>query len=59
LDHDEIDRILDKTIPESIARRGRTTIDSLMAPIRDVLNRRIFPDKSMTDSQLELMVQIP
>jgi O-phospho-L-seryl-tRNASec:L-selenocysteinyl-tRNA synthase len=58
LDHDEIDRILDKTIPESIARRGRTTIDSLMAPIRDVLNRRIFPDKSMTDSQLELMVQI-
>jgi len=58
LDHDEIERILDKTIPESIARRGRTTIDSLMAPIKDVLNRRVFPDKSMTDSQLELMVQI-
>ena len=58
MDHDEIDRILDKTIPESIARRGRTTIDSLMAPIKDVLNRRVFPDKSMTDSQLELMVQI-
>jgi O-phospho-L-seryl-tRNASec:L-selenocysteinyl-tRNA synthase len=58
LDHDEIDRILDKTIPENIARRGRTTIDSLMAPIKDVLNRRIFPEKSMTDSQLELMVQI-
>ena len=58
MDHDEIERILDKTIPESIARRGRTTIDSLMAPIKDVLNRRVFPDKSMTDSQLELMVQI-
>lgn len=58
MDHDEIDRILDKTIPENIARRGRTTIDALMAPIRDVLNRRVFPDKSMTDSQLELLVQI-
>jgi O-phospho-L-seryl-tRNASec:L-selenocysteinyl-tRNA synthase len=58
LDHDEISRILDKTIPESMARRGRTTIDSLMAPIRDVLNRRIFPEGSMSDSQLELMVQI-
>jgi len=58
LDHDEIDRILDKTIPESMARRGRTTIDALMAPIRDVLNRRVFPEKSMTDSQLELLIQI-
>ncbi|MDH4215244.1 MAG: O-phosphoseryl-tRNA(Sec) selenium transferase, partial [Candidatus Thorarchaeota archaeon] len=58
MDHDEIERILDKTIPESMARRGRTTIDSLMAPIKDVLNRRVFPDKSMTDSQLELMIQI-
>jgi O-phospho-L-seryl-tRNASec:L-selenocysteinyl-tRNA synthase len=58
LDHDDIDRILDKTIPESIARRGRTTIDSLLAPVRDVLNRRIFPDAGLTDLQLELMVQI-
>lgn len=58
MDQDEIERILDKTIPESMARRGRTTIDALLAPVRDVLNRRIFPDKAMTDSQLELMVQI-
>lgn len=56
--HDEIDRILDKTIPESMARRGRTTIDSLLAPVRDVLNRRIFPDRGLTDPQLELMFQI-
>ncbi|MGY5881368.1 MAG: O-phosphoseryl-tRNA(Sec) selenium transferase [Candidatus Thorarchaeota archaeon] len=58
MDHDEIDRILDKTIPESMARRGRTTIDSLLAPVRDVLNRRIFPDRGLTDPQLELMIQI-
>ena len=41
-----------------MARRGRTTIDSLLAPVRDVLNRRIFPDRGLTDPQLELMIQI-
>ena len=58
MDHDEIERILDKTIPESMARRGRTTIDALLAPVRDILNRRIFPEKSLSDPQIELMVQI-
>ena len=58
MDDDEIERILDRTIPESMERRGRTTIDSLLAPVRDVLNRRIFPDLGLTDSQLELMIQI-
>ena len=58
MDHDEIERILDKTIPESMARRGRTTIDALLAPVRDILNRRIFPEKSLSDLQIELMVQI-
>ena len=58
MDHDEIDRILDKTIPESMARRGRTTIDALLAPVRDVLNRRVFPERPLTDPQIELMVQI-
>jgi O-phospho-L-seryl-tRNASec:L-selenocysteinyl-tRNA synthase len=58
LDQDDIERILDKTIPESMARRGRTTIDALLAPVRDVLNRRIFPEKPLTDPQIELMVQI-
>ena len=58
MDHDEIERILDKTIPENMARRGRTTIDALLAPVRDVLNRRIFPESSLSDLQIELMVQI-
>jgi len=58
LDQDEIERILDKTIPENMARRGRTTIDALLAPVRDVLNRRIFPERSLSDPQIELMVQI-
>lgn len=58
MDQDEIERILDKTIPDSMARRGRTTIDALLAPVRDVLNRRIFPERSLSDSQIELMVQL-
>jgi len=58
LDNDEIDRILEKNIPKSMRQRGRTTVDSLMSPIRDVLNRRRFPEKGLTDLQLEMMFQL-
>jgi O-phospho-L-seryl-tRNASec:L-selenocysteinyl-tRNA synthase len=58
LDNDEIDRILEKNIPKSMLQRGRTTVDSLLSPVRDVLNRRQFPDKAFTDLQLEIMLQL-
>jgi O-phospho-L-seryl-tRNASec:L-selenocysteinyl-tRNA synthase len=58
LDDDEIERILEKTIPDSMLRRGRTTIDSLLGPVKDVLNRRLFPEKALTDLQLEMMFQL-
>ena len=58
MENDEIDRILEKNIPKSILQRGRTTVDSLMGPVRDVLNRRLFPDKALTDLQIEMMLQI-
>jgi len=58
LDEDEIERILEKTIPESMLRRGRTTVDSLLDPVKDVLNRRQFPKKALTDLQLEMMFQL-
>jgi O-phospho-L-seryl-tRNASec:L-selenocysteinyl-tRNA synthase len=58
LDNDEIDRILEKNIPESMLKRGRTTVDSLLGPVRDVLNRRQFPEKALTDLQLEMMLQL-
>ncbi len=58
MDNDEIDRILEKNIPKSMRQRGRTTVDSLMSPIRDVLNRRRFPEKGLTDLQLEMMFQL-
>ena len=41
-----------------MVRRGRTTIDAFLAPVRDVLNRRLFPDFSLNDSQLDLMVKL-
>lgn len=58
MDDDEIDRILEKNIPKSILQRGRTTVDSLLGPVRDVLNRRVFPKKALTDLQLEMMLQL-
>ena len=58
MDNDEIDRILEKNIPKSMLQRGRTTIDSLLGPVRDVLNRRQFPEKALTDLQLEMMMQL-
>ena len=58
MDSDEIDRILEKNIPKSMLQRGRTTVDSLLGPVRDVLNRRHFPDKALTDLQLEIMLQL-
>ncbi len=58
MDNDEIDRILEKNIPKSMLQRGRTTVDSLLGPVRDVLNRRLFPDKALTDLQLEMMLQL-
>ncbi|MFX1560498.1 MAG: O-phosphoseryl-tRNA(Sec) selenium transferase, partial [Promethearchaeota archaeon] len=58
MDNDEIDRIIEKNIPKSILQRGRTTVDSLLGPVRDVLNRRLFPEKSLTDLQIEMMLQL-
>jgi len=58
LDTDEIDRILEKNIPKNVLQRGRTTVDSLLGPVRDVLNRRVFPEKALTDLQLEMMLQL-
>ncbi|MHA1943950.1 MAG: O-phosphoseryl-tRNA(Sec) selenium transferase [Candidatus Thorarchaeota archaeon] len=58
MDDNEIERILEKTIPENMLRRGRTTVDSLLGPVKDVLNRRQFPEKALTDLQLEMMFQL-
>lgn len=58
MDNDEIDRILAKNIPKRMLERGRTTVDSLLGPVRDVLNRQQFPETALTDLQLEMMIQL-
>ena len=54
----EIDRILDRVITESMQKRGRTAIDNLLAPVRDTLSRRVFPDVGLSDSQIEWLLNI-
>ncbi|MFW9845952.1 MAG: O-phosphoseryl-tRNA(Sec) selenium transferase [Candidatus Thorarchaeota archaeon] len=54
----DIDEKLAKLIPEGMAERGRITMDSLLAPVKDVLNRRKFPEKPLADDQIELMFRL-
>lgn len=41
-----------------MAERGRITIDALLAPIKDVLNRRQFPKKAMSEMQVDMMIRL-
>jgi O-phospho-L-seryl-tRNASec:L-selenocysteinyl-tRNA synthase len=54
----DIERKLLDLVPESMAARGRITLEALLAPIADVLNRRVFPERSLSDFQVELMLQL-
>lgn len=54
----DIERKLMDLVPESMAERGRTTLEALLAPVRDVLNRRVFPENPLSDFQVELMLQL-
>ncbi|MHA2070520.1 MAG: O-phosphoseryl-tRNA(Sec) selenium transferase [Candidatus Thorarchaeota archaeon] len=54
----DIDEKLAELIPKRMTERGRITIDSLLAPIKDILNRRKFPEKSLADDQIELMLRL-
>ncbi|MHA2600738.1 MAG: O-phosphoseryl-tRNA(Sec) selenium transferase [Candidatus Thorarchaeota archaeon SMTZ1-83] len=51
------DRLLD-IIPTNMAERGRVTIEALLAPLRDLLNRRRFPKMPFSDLQLETLFRL-
>ncbi len=51
----DIEKRLTDLIPKNMALRGRITIDALLAPVKDILNRQRFPDKPLTERQVELM----
>lgn len=54
----DIDEKLAELIPKGMAERGRITIDSLLAPVKDLLNRRKFPKEPLADDQIELMLRL-
>ncbi len=54
----DIERKLMDLVPESMAERGKVTLEALLAPVRDVLNRRTFPEKPLSDFQVDLMLQL-
>ncbi|MHA1933935.1 MAG: O-phosphoseryl-tRNA(Sec) selenium transferase [Candidatus Thorarchaeota archaeon] len=54
----DIEKKLEDIIPPSMIRRGQTTIDALLSPIKDLLNRRKFPSKSFSDNQIEMTLQL-
>lgn len=54
----EIDKLLSDLIPKNMMRRGRITLDEQISPLKDLLNRRRFPDASFSDSQIELLLTL-
>ena len=52
----DLDRKLLDLIPENMSERGRITIDSVLSPIKDILNRRRFPDEPLSELQMELLL---
>ncbi|MHA1770798.1 MAG: O-phosphoseryl-tRNA(Sec) selenium transferase [Candidatus Thorarchaeota archaeon] len=55
---DAIEERLLGLIPKNMAERGIITLDSVLGPIRDILNRRQFPLKPLTELQVEWMLQL-
>lgn len=56
--NDEIITRLMDLLPESMRRRAGVTFESLMAPIKDLLNRRQFPATGLTDLQVEWLLRM-
>ncbi|MHA1637730.1 MAG: O-phosphoseryl-tRNA(Sec) selenium transferase [Candidatus Thorarchaeota archaeon] len=54
----DIEKTLTDIIPESMARRGKITLDSVLNPIKDVLNRRRFPESPLSELQIELLLKV-
>ena len=41
-----------------MSARGLTTLDAFLEPVRDVLNRRQFPEKPISDPQIEMLLRL-
>ena len=49
----DIEKALTDIIPENMRQRGQITLDSVLSPIKDVLNRRRFPEVGLSDLQID------
>ncbi len=54
----DIERKLIDLLPENMAERGRITIDTTLAPIRDLMHRRQFPEDAFSEQQIDLLLQL-
>jgi len=54
----DIDKALSDIIPSNMASRGQITLSSILNPIKDVLNRRRFPEEPFSELQIELMLKV-
>jgi len=55
---DDLERKILDLIPKSMAERGIVALESLIGPVRDVLNRRRFPDRPLSDLQIEWLLRL-
>ncbi len=54
----DIEKKLEEIIPERMLKRGQTTLETLLSPLRSVLHQQRFPDRSLTDLQIDLLLKI-
>ena len=54
----DIEKKLEELIPERMLKRGQTTLETLLSPLRSVLHQQRFPDRSLTDLQIDLLLKL-
>ena len=54
----DFDEKLLELLPENLMDRGRITLESFLNPIKDLLNRRRFPDTPFQESQIDLLLRL-
>ena len=54
----DVDDKLKGLIPKNMEERGRITLDALLAPAKDVLHRRVFPDLPLSEDQISILLKL-
>ncbi|MFX0107299.1 MAG: O-phosphoseryl-tRNA(Sec) selenium transferase [Candidatus Hodarchaeota archaeon] len=54
----DVDRKISEILPKGMIERGEITLDTLLGPIRDLLNRRQLPEDGFSDLQIDLLFRL-